>query len=106
MLGSVVQKGMVTLLRAPTAWLPFAISLVALCLALGYAAVVGVTPNADEGTPARIFQLLMLSQAVIVLMFAVRWLPRAPKPAGAIIALQVLVAAIPITAIIVLESRA
>jgi hypothetical protein len=41
---------------------------------------------------------------VIVLLFAARWLPRAPKAAGAILVLQLLVAAIPVAEIIAIES--
>jgi hypothetical protein len=98
-----------TLIRQPTAWLPIAISLTAFAMVVGYALAFGVnasrggTPE-DEGAPARIFQLLMAAQAVLVVAFASRWLPRAPRPAARIIVAQLLGAAVPIASILYLES--
>jgi hypothetical protein len=104
----IASGGMRTLVRRPTAWLPMAVSLLALAFVLGYAAVFGVTapsPQAhqDEGAPARIFQLLMVAQGLLIVTFAARWLPRAPRQATMIIAVQVLVAAVPIVTILLLE---
>jgi hypothetical protein len=59
-----------------SALVPLGMSLAALALVLGYAAAVGVQPHQDEGTPARIFQLLLVAQLPIVLYFAVKWVPR------------------------------
>jgi hypothetical protein len=91
------------LLRKPSAWLPPALSLAAMGLIVAHLALVGVARQADEGTEARIFQLLMLSTAVIIGAFAVRWLPVAPKAAVFIVALQLLVAAIPMITLAALE---
>jgi len=95
---------MKALLRHPTAWLPIAMSLAALTFVLIYARVVGVEAHEDEGTAARIFQVIMLVQAGIIVAFATRWLPRAPRPAAAVIALQIVVASIPVVAILMLEA--
>jgi hypothetical protein len=95
------------LLRRPSAWLPIAISAIALAMVLGYAAMVGTAQRAaphDEGAPARVFQLLMLTSAIATASFAVRWLPRAPRESATIVVLQLLVAALPIAAIVLLES--
>jgi hypothetical protein len=91
------------LLRKPSAWLPPALSLAAMGLIVAHLALVGVARQADEGTEARIFQLLMLSTAVIIGAFAVRWLPVAPKAAVFVVALQLLVAAIPMITLAALE---
>ena len=48
----------------------------------------GVVHEADEGTAAHIFQLLMAAQIPIVAFFSIQWLPRAPKQALLILALQ------------------
>jgi hypothetical protein len=91
------------LLRKPSAWLPPALSLAAMGLIVAHLALVGVARQADEGTEARIFQLLMVATAVIIGAFAVRWLPVAPKAAVFIVALQLLVAAIPMITLAALE---
>ena len=75
-------------MKQPSAFLPLAMSLAALAMALGNAAIFGVVYEADEGTAAHIFQLLMVAQVPIVAFFAIRWLPRNPKPALLILAIQ------------------
>ena len=94
---------MTALLRKPSAWLPMLLSLAALLLIVGHVALVGVARQADEGTEARIFQLLMVVDVVAITAFAVRWLPVAPKPALTVVAVQVLLAAIPLVTIAALE---
>ena len=75
-------------LKSPSALLPIAMSLTALALVLGHAAIFGVTREADEGTAAHVFQLLMVGQVPVVAFFAIRWLPRRPSQALRILALQ------------------
>jgi hypothetical protein len=76
------------LLKQPSAFLPAAMSLAALAIVLGHVAVFGVVREADEGTSAHLFQLLLVAQLPIVAFFAVKWLPRAPIQALQILALQ------------------
>ncbi|MBK5255132.1 MAG: hypothetical protein JJE39_03790 [Vicinamibacteria bacterium] len=78
----------VTPMKQPSAIFPLAMSLAALALVLGHAAMYGVVHELDEGTPAHVFQLLMAGQAPIVAFFAIKWLPRAPRETVAILALQ------------------
>ena len=75
-------------IKQPSAWLPLAMSLAALVLVLGHAATYGVVHEADEGTAAHIFQLLMAAQVPLVAYFALKWLPRAPGQALRVLALQ------------------
>jgi hypothetical protein len=75
-------------MKQPSAFLPLAMSLAALALALGNAAIFGVVYEADEGAAAHIFQLLMVVQVPIVAFFALKWLPRAPQETLRILALQ------------------
>jgi len=49
----------------------------------------GVVHQADEGTEAHIWQLLMAGQVPIVGFFAIKWLPRAPRKTLPVLALQV-----------------
>ncbi len=76
------------LLRRPTAFLPPVMSLAALALVLGHLALFGVVREADEGTAAHLFQLLLAAQLPIIVAFAVEWLPRRPRPAVLVLALQ------------------
>ena len=94
---------MTALIRKPSAWLPMLVSLAAIGLFVGHVALVGVARQEDEGTEARIFPLLVVVDAVAIGVFAVRWLPVAPKPALSVVALQLLLLAIPLVTIAVLE---
>jgi hypothetical protein len=78
-----------TLLKKPSAFSPVAMSLAALATVLVTLATSGIVRGGDEGTPAHIWQLLMAAQAPIVAYFAITWLPRAPRPALFVLALQV-----------------
>ena len=78
----------VSLLKRPGAFLPLAMSLAALAIVLGHVAMFGVVHEADEGTAAHLFQILMAGQLPIVAYFAVKWLPRTPRPALLVLALQ------------------
>jgi hypothetical protein len=76
------------LLRKPSAFIPLAMSLAALAIVISHIALFGTARQADEGAAAHIFQLLMVVQLPIVLFFAIRWLPRFPRPALQVLALQ------------------
>jgi hypothetical protein len=78
----------VDLVRKPSAFLPIVLSLAALALVVLQLLFVGVTRQADEGAAAHLFQLLLAAQLPIVAFFAIRWLPRYPRPALAVLALQ------------------
>jgi hypothetical protein len=63
-------------------------SLSALALVLGHVAIYGVVHEADEGTPAHLWQLLMAGQLPILAYFAIKWLPQAPRHTLYVLALQ------------------
>jgi hypothetical protein len=75
-----------------SAWLPVAISVVALTVVLGHIAFFGVAREPDEGAAAHIWQVLMASQVPVIAYFSLRWLPRAPRQASQILALQLVAA--------------
>jgi hypothetical protein len=77
-----------TTIRRPSAFLPVAMSFAALATVLGHVVMFGIAREADEGTAAHVFQLLMIAQGPIVAFFAIKWLPRAPRPALQVLALQ------------------
>jgi hypothetical protein len=78
----------VSIMKQTSALLPLVMSLTALVMVLGSAAVFGIVHEADEETGAHIFQLLMAAQVPVVAFFAVKWLPRAPGEALKVLALQ------------------
>ena len=65
-------------------------SLAALALVFAHLAAFGAARQADEGTAAHLFQLLMAGQVPIIATFALRRLPESPRPALQILALQLL----------------
>lgn len=71
-----------------SALLPLAMSFAALAMVLAHAVIFGVVHEADEGTAAHIFQLLMVAQVPVVAFFALEWLPRAPRQTLQVLALQ------------------
>jgi hypothetical protein len=80
-----------SMLKQPSAFLPLAMSLIALAMLLGDLVIYGVAHEAaqtDEGTVAHLWQILMAGQLPIIAFFAIRWLPRAPKQSWPVLALQ------------------
>lgn len=51
-------------------------SLLGLGMVLLHVAVVGLVHEADEGTPAHVFYILMVAQAPIAAYFAIKWFPK------------------------------
>lgn len=70
-----------------TAVVPLLMSLAGLALIWGYV-LTGGGRQADEGAAARLWQLLMLGQILIIAVFAVTWLPRSARSAFVILGLQ------------------
>jgi hypothetical protein len=60
----------------------------ALAVVVGHIAVAGIARQADEGTAAHLWQLMMAGQVPVVAYFAARWLPRTPGQALVVLALQ------------------
>ena len=76
------------IVRKPSAFVPLAMSGAALVV-IAVAAVLGhLVPQPDEGAEAHLWQLLMAGQLPVLAFFAVRWLPRAPREAVCVLALQ------------------
>ncbi|WP_345761320.1 hypothetical protein [Diaminobutyricibacter sp. McL0608] len=89
-------------LRHPTAWLPIAVPLALLTFMAAYLSWFEVPRTSDEDTAAHIFQVTMLVEIVLVVVFAVRWLPKTPAPAGIVLGIQFLAAATPLALVFVL----
>jgi len=87
-----IMINMTSTIRQPSAFLPVAMSLVALALVLGHVALFGVVHEADEGTAAHLWQILMAAQLPIMAFFALKYVPQKPKQALLILALQMVAA--------------
>ncbi len=92
----------ISTMKKPSAWVPLAMSFAALALVLCHVAIFGVAREADEGTAAHIWQILMAAQIPIVAFFAIKWLPRNPKQTLLILALQAGAALAAIAAVLLL----
>jgi hypothetical protein len=90
-------------IKRPSAFLPIVMSLTALAIVLGDIALYGIVRQADEGSAAHLFQLLIAGQIPIVAFFAVKWLPRAPRQALQVLALQAGAALLPMSLVFFLK---
>jgi hypothetical protein len=75
-------------MKQASALIPIGMSLAALATVLVHITLYGTAREADEGTAAHIWQLLMAGQLPVVAFFAVKWLPRAPRPSLVVLSLQ------------------
>jgi len=87
---SIIGKELIMkiLMKNPSAFLPIVMSFAALATVFIYIAMFGVARQADEGTAAHIWQILMATQIPIIAIFIIKWLPRNPVKALAVLALQ------------------
>jgi hypothetical protein len=77
-------------IRKPSAWIPIALSIVALSAILVTFALSGPpVPQPDEGTGAHLFQIWLAVEVAMVGFFAVKWLPQKPKQAFIVIMIQI-----------------
>ena len=74
-----------SLMRRPGAWAPLALSTGALAMILGHIVTFWITqpeifpPRLPGEGPRRPFELLLLAQLPVIVVFAWRWLRRAPR---------------------------
>ena len=74
--------------RQPSAFIPIVMSVSALVTVLYQVAMFGTARQSDEGAAAHIWQLLMAGQVPVAAFYAVKWLPRAPRTAQRVLAVQ------------------
>lgn len=77
-----------SLFKLPSGWLPIGMSLAALAVVLVHVALLGTAREADEGTAAHLWQILMVAQLQVIAFFAIKWLPRVPRQAVGVLGLQ------------------
>jgi len=81
------SRSFAAIIKHPSAFLPVAMSILSLTLVLALAPF-GAAHEADEGTTAHLWQILMAGQMPILIFFAIKWLPRAPRQALYVLGLQ------------------
>lgn len=74
--------------KKPSAFLPVAMSIAAIAVVLGHVGLFGTAREADEGTAAHLWQLLIAGQIPIIVFFAIRWLKQTPRDTLPVLALQ------------------
>ncbi len=79
-----------SLLKKPSAWIPITMSLVIVAMEIVLLNTFPIVHEVDEGTAAHLFQLLLAGQFPIILFFAAKWLPRAPKQALYVLVVQLI----------------
>lgn len=75
--------------RVPSAWLPVVMSAIALAVVAGHLLASGTARDTDEGVAAHTWQLLMAGQVPIIAWFLLKWVPKGPRQAVAVLAVQV-----------------
>lgn len=78
-------------------------STAALATVAGFVAIFGVVHQPDEGAAAHVFQLLIALQVPVVAFLALKWLPRAPRQALGVLALQTGAVVIALAPVFLLE---
>src|SRR5262249_51631957 len=82
-------KGMGSILKSPSAWIPVVLSLGIVGMFWMYTAgIMPPEPPGDEGTAAHLFQIWLILEVLLISFFAIKWLPRYPKDTGVILFLQ------------------
>ncbi|MEY2498617.1 MAG: hypothetical protein QOD12_2173 [Verrucomicrobiota bacterium] len=76
------------MIKCPSAFVPVTMSFAALAIVFVHIVFSGTARQADEGTAAHLWQLLMAGQIPVVAFFAIRWFPQSQKPALSVLALQ------------------
>lgn len=96
--GRMMNQSFGNIVKKPSAFLPLAMSITALALLAGaYAFALitghgGLVRQPDEGAIAHLWQLLMAGQLPVLVFFAIKWLPRAPRQTVYVFALQLVAA--------------
>jgi hypothetical protein len=90
-------------IKRRSAFLPVIMSMAALATVLVHLARFGVVHEPDEGTAAHVWQLLMAAQLPIIALFAIKWLPQAPKQALQVLALQLVAALAALAPVFILK---
>jgi hypothetical protein len=85
----VATEPVLAVLKRPSGFIPLLISFAAMATIVIHVSRYGTDPQPDEGAAAHIWQLLMVLNVLAIGVFAATALPRAPRAAGIVLALQI-----------------
>jgi hypothetical protein len=88
--------------RIPSAWVPLAMSAIALAVVAGHLLSSGVAPGVDEGAAAHVWQLLMVGQLPVIGWFLLRWFPRGRAAAAQVLVAQVIALLVAVAPVVLL----
>jgi hypothetical protein len=77
-----------SLIKCPSAFLPLVLSFGALAAVLLQVGILATDVELDARAPGHLWQWLVLGQLPLIAFFALKWLPRDPRSAGLVLALQ------------------
>jgi hypothetical protein len=89
--------------RNASAAIPLGMSAGAFVMVVIHIVTIGADPGADEGTTAKLFQILLAGQAPFVAYFALKWLPRMPSEAMLVIATQAAAALVALAPVVLFD---
>jgi hypothetical protein len=92
-----------SMFRNPSAAIPLGMSAGAFAMVFIHVISIGANPAADEGTTAKLFQLLLVGQAPFVAFFALKWLPKLPAEAMLVIAAQAAAALVALAPVVLFD---
>ena len=92
-----------SMFRNASAAIPLGMSAGAFITVLVHMIGVAGHPAADEGTAAKLFQLLLAGQAPFVAFFALKWLSRNPAEAMLVIAIQAAAALVALAPVVLFD---
>ena len=75
-------------LSRPSAFVPVVMSAITMAIVVWHVAFSGVAPQADEGSAAHMWQILMAGQVPVIGFFAIKWLSTLRKQALLVLAVQ------------------
>lgn len=93
----------ISVMKRPSAFLPVVLSLAALATVVVHIVLSGAAREADEGTAAHIWQVLMATQVPIIGFFAIRRLPQTPRQALLVLGLQAVAALAALAPVFILK---
>jgi hypothetical protein len=92
-----------SMFRYPSVAIPLGMSAGAFVTVLIHVIGIGADPAADDGTAAKLFQILLAGQAPFVAYFALKWLPRMPAEAMLVIAAQAAAALVALAPVVLFD---
>ena len=90
---------MKSIIKKPSAWVPIVLPFIFFAYLVIYISIFGIVRQEDEGTGAHLFQLWLVLEPFMLGFFALKWFKSARKETLIILAIQIVVALLPISVV-------